>query len=123
MMSRIKGPIRPKLLLLVLAVLVPALAVVGSSVAASRHSSSIPAAHVWITTADGTYKLTDMGTVPFTSAQSSAPTIVIDPSRSFQTMDGFGGAITDASAYVLYGMSSSGPATAMRAYVAGRQRQ
>ena len=114
MMSHIKGPIRPRLLLLVLAVLVAAPAVVGSSVAASRHSSSMPAAHVWITTADGTYKLTDMGTVPFTSAQSSAPTIVIDPSRSFQTMDGFGGAITDSSAYVLYGMSPSGRATAMR---------
>src|ERR1700759_4608428 len=66
-----------------------------SAVETSRAAGRSTSAHVWITTADGADKLTDAGTVPFTSAQPSAPTIVVDPTRSFQTMDGFAGAITD----------------------------
>jgi glucosylceramidase len=58
--------------------------------------------HVWLTTPDGKYKMSDMGTVAFDSAAPTALTAVIDPSRSFQRMDGFGGAITDSSAVVLY---------------------
>ena len=55
-----------------------------------------------------------MGTVPFTSTRSSAPTIVVDPTRRFQTMAGFGGAITDSSAVVLYRLSPAARARAMR---------
>jgi glucosylceramidase len=60
------------------------------------------AAHVWITTADGADKLSDLGTVDFSTASSTAPTVVVDPTQTFQTMQGFGGAITDSSASVLY---------------------
>lgn len=61
-----------------------------------------PSAHVWITTADGTDKLADLGTVPFSTASTNVQTVVVDPTQTFQTMTGFGGSITDASASVLY---------------------
>ena len=87
---------------------------VTSSPAAATHSSSADQARVWITTADGRDKLTYMGQVPFTTGQPSVPTIVVDPSRRFQTMDGFGGAITDSSAVVLYRLSPAARAATMR---------
>jgi glucosylceramidase len=46
-----------------------------------------------------------MGSVPFTSTSPTAPTVVVDPSRTFQRMSGFGGAMTDSSATVLYRLS------------------
>ena len=84
------------------------------SSAASSRSAAPAAAHLWLTTADGTYKLTDMGEIPFGAGQPTVPTVVVDPSRTFQTMDGFGGAITDSSAVVLYRMSPAARAAAMR---------
>ncbi|MGH6654920.1 MAG: glycoside hydrolase family 30 protein, partial [Actinocrinis sp.] len=72
------------------------------------------AAHVWVTTPDGTDKLSDLGTVAFGGAATTAPTVVIDPTQTFQTMRGFGGAITDSSATVLYGMSPAARAATMR---------
>ena len=76
-------------------------------------------ARVWVTTPDGTDTMADLGTVPFTgtpaaSTPSTAPTVVVDPSRSFQTMSGFGAAITDSSASVLYTLSPQARATAMQ---------
>ena len=85
-----------------------------SAPAAATHPSSADQARVWVTTADGRDKLTYMGQVPFTTGQPSVPTIVVDPSRRFQTMDGFGGAITDSSAVVLYRLSPAARAATMR---------
>src|SRR5260370_30023545 len=62
-------------------------------------------AHVWVTTPNGADKLRDLGTVAFSSAPATAPTIVVDPTLTFQTMQGFGGAITDSAATVLYPLS------------------
>jgi glucosylceramidase len=70
-------------------------------------------AQVWITTADGTDKLSDLGTVPFSTAPSTAPTVVVDPSETYQTMTGFGGSITDASASVLYTLPATQRAQVM----------
>ncbi len=97
-----------------LALLTGAAVLIGAWPAAGRATRTAAAARLWLTTADGRYKLTDMGTVPFTSAQSSAPTIVLDSTRRFQTMAGFGGAITDSSAVVLYRLSPAARARAMR---------
>ncbi len=72
------------------------------------------AAHVWITTPDGSLKMSDQGTVPFTSDVPTVPTVVVDPSRTFQTMTGFGASITDSSASVLYGLSAAARAATMR---------
>jgi glucosylceramidase len=55
-----------------------------------------------------------MGSVPFTSTTPTAPTVVVDPTRTFQTMSGFGGAITDSSATVLYRLSPQARQAAMR---------
>ena len=70
-------------------------------------------AHVWITTADGTDKLSDLGTVDFSTAPSTAPTVVVDPTLTYQTMQGFGGAITDSSATVLYTLPAAQRAQVM----------
>ncbi len=72
------------------------------------------AAHVWITTPDGALKMSDQGSVPFTTATPSATTVTIDGSRTFQTMTGFGGSITDSSATVLYRMSPGARDATMR---------
>jgi glucosylceramidase len=71
-------------------------------------------AHVWVTTPNGTDKLSDLGTVAFGSAATTAPTIVVDPTLTFQTMRGFGGAITDSSATVLYRLSPAAREATMR---------
>ncbi|MEA2160557.1 MAG: glucosylceramidase [Solirubrobacteraceae bacterium] len=73
--------------------------------AGAADSAPMSTAHVWLTTPDGRYKMSDMGSVPFASTTPTAPTVVVDPSRSFQRMSGFGGAITDSSAAVLYRLS------------------
>ena len=76
-----------------------ATAFAGVGVSAAAPPSDL--AHVWITTPDGTDKMADLGTVAFTDSASTAPTVVIDASRTFQTMVGVGASITDSSATVL----------------------
>jgi glucosylceramidase len=71
-------------------------------------------ARVWVTTPDGADKLSDLGTVSFGGAATSAPTIVVDPTQTFQTMQGFGGSITDSSASVLYGLAPTARQATMR---------
>jgi glucosylceramidase len=82
--------------------------------AVDQHNPSRDAAQVWITTPDGANKMTDAGTVPFTSTPATAPTVVVDPSRTFQTMSGFGASITDSSAAVLYSLPPQARDDAMR---------
>jgi glucosylceramidase len=60
-----------------------------------------PAAHVWVTTPDGSEQMQDRGTVPFTVGGSDRLTITVDPSLHYQTIDGVGASITDSSASVL----------------------
>jgi glucosylceramidase len=71
-------------------------------------------AHVWVTTPDGADKLSDLGTVAFSGGPVTAPAIVVDPTLTFQAMRGFGGAITDSSAAVLYGLSPAVREATMR---------
>jgi hypothetical protein len=89
------------------ATLVPA----GGALAAGP--APVPA-HVWVTTPDGQDKLSDLGTVTFGTAPVTAPTIVVDPTLTYQRMQGFGGAITDSSATVLYRLSPAARAATMR---------
>src|ERR1700730_15086998 len=72
-------------------------------------------AHVWVTTPDGTDKLTPLAPATFGNSMPTAPTIVVDPTLTYQTMQGFGGAITDSSATVLYRLSPAARAGTMRA--------
>jgi len=64
-----------------------------------------PAAHVWITTPDGSKKLTDSGSVSFGRTAPGHETVIVDPTRKFQTMTGFGGSLTDSSVTVLSELS------------------
>jgi glucosylceramidase len=84
-----------------------------SAASTADHVPVSPTAQVWITTANGADELTDEGTVGFSTAPSSAPTVVVDPTQTFQTMTGFGGSITDASASVLYTLPAAQRAQVM----------
>ena len=84
-----------------------------NATAAAAPAPPAASAHVWITTADGADKLSDLGTVGFSTAASSAPTVVVDPTLTYQTMQGFGGAITDSSATVLYTLPAAQRAAVM----------
>ncbi len=104
--------------LLAAGVLVAAAGAGGLNAAAAAAAPVAPmpgatSAHVWITTADGTDKLSDLGTVDFSTAPSTAPTVVVDPTLTYQTMQGFGGAITDSSATVLYTLPAAQRAQVM----------
>ncbi|HZC73621.1 MAG TPA: glycoside hydrolase family 30 beta sandwich domain-containing protein [Jatrophihabitans sp.] len=81
---------------------------------ASTGDTASLSAHVWITTPDGADRLTDLGSVPFGDASPDVPTVVVDPTLRYQTMQGFGGSITDSSATVLYRMSAGARAATMR---------
>jgi glucosylceramidase len=74
---------------------------------------SSPQVKVWITTADGQQKLTGQVPVAFSLSPPADVTVTVDPTRSFQTMTGFGGSITDSSAAVLYSLSPSARDAAM----------
>ena len=67
--------------------------------------AALPSAHAWVTTPDGTMRMSDQGTVPFRPGGSDRLTITVDPSRTYQRMDGFGASITDSSAVVLSRLS------------------
>jgi glucosylceramidase len=99
--------------------LIGGLVVAGSSIvpvasADDGHRSSPVAAHVWLTTPDGTNRLADKGTVAFGTASPTAPTVVVDPTLTYQRMQGFGAAITDSSASVLSGLSPAARTATMR---------
>ena len=89
------------------------LAPVGAFAGEARGPAPV-SAHVWVTTPDGAHKLSDLGTVAFSGALATAPTIVVDPTLTFQSMQGFGGAITDSSATVLYRLSPAARVATMR---------
>jgi glucosylceramidase len=84
-----------------------------AATAAARPTPSVQA-RVWLTTVDRTQLLRENAPVTFHEGTSTAPTIVVDPTRSYQSVDGFGAAITDSSASVLYRLSPAARYQAMR---------
>src|SRR3954471_15782391 len=87
-------PMRPRLF--------PAVLAAAVLIAAAPATAAPPTAREWLTTPDGAFKLADRGSVPFRPGGSERLTVTVDPSREYQTMDGFGASITDSSAQVLY---------------------
>ncbi len=78
-----------------------------SSGVATASASASPrpptvSARVWLTTVDQSRLLREQPAVEFREGSSTQPTIVVDPDRAYQRMDGFGASITDSSAAVLY---------------------
>lgn len=71
--------------------------------ASGRHDE--PRARVWVTTPDRAELMAERPPVTFGTAPSAHPTIVVDPDRAYQAVDGFGASITDSSAQVLTGLS------------------
>jgi glucosylceramidase len=64
-------------------------------------AADTPPVRVWITTPDGAQRLAPADPATFTPGGSDQLTITVDPTRSYQTMRGFGASITDSSAVVL----------------------
>ncbi len=58
-------------------------------------------AQAWLTTGDQRSLLALQAPIPFYSAAGSGNVIVVDPSVRYQTIEGFGASITDASAYLI----------------------
>ncbi|MEV4555438.1 glycoside hydrolase family 30 beta sandwich domain-containing protein [Kitasatospora sp. NPDC049285] len=71
-------------------------------------------ARVWITTPDGTSRLTESAPATFGDAPTDSPAVVVDPTLTYQRMRGFGASITDSSAAVLSGLSPAARDDAMR---------
>jgi glucosylceramidase len=111
--------VRPTSALLVslatgLALTLPVLPAGSAGAVAKSPQRDGPQARVWVTTPDGTEKLSDQGTVAFHRGGSAALTITVDPSRAYQRMVGFGASITDSSAQVLYRLDPATRAATMR---------
>jgi len=90
-------------------------AVVPPAAASADHPGGpAPAARVWVTSPDRAELMHDRGTVAFGTRPSGELTITVDPSRTYQSMDGFGASITDSSAAVLYRLDPAAREQAMR---------
>lgn len=81
---------------------------------AAAATSDGPRARVWVTTVDRAQQLTEAAPVRFGRGSSPDPTIVVDPSRTYQRMDGVGASITDSSAAALYRLPRAARDEAMR---------
>ncbi|MFL5862791.1 MAG: glycoside hydrolase family 30 protein, partial [Solirubrobacteraceae bacterium] len=80
------------------ATLVAAMLVGALSAAGAKSESS---ARVWMTTGDQKNLLTEQPPNALGTPVDGAPTVTIDPSTSYQPIEGLGASITDSSAHVL----------------------
>lgn len=65
-------------------------------------ASVLPIVQVWLSTADRRLRLQRQPDVDMTARSTSSPDdVVIDPQKRFQTMVGFGAAMTDSSAWLI----------------------
>lgn len=73
--------------------------------AAAVHPKATTTAQVWLTstTSAGTLaqQLAEQAPVSFTNQTSQTPQIAVNASTTYQTIQGFGGAMTDSSAYLI----------------------
>ncbi|GGL05930.1 glycoside hydrolase family 30 protein [Mangrovihabitans endophyticus] len=99
-----------------LAVTLTMTAAAPASASSGHHDrwSHAPRARVWMTTVDRSQLLREQDPVTFHRGTSTAPTIVLDPSRTYQRMDGFGASLTDSSATVIYRLPAATRADTMR---------
>ena len=83
-----------------------------------------PSVGVTLTKANLGVKLEPMRSVRFSSARTYARTLTVNPSVAYQRMIGFGGAMTDSSAWLLYDeLSPEQRAVAMRALFSSGARR
>lgn len=79
----------------------------GLTTVPAAEASSAPQARVWVTTPDRAELMHERPRVTFGTTPSTHPTIVVDPDRRYQTVDGFGASITDSSAELLAGRADT----------------
>ena len=60
-----------------------------------------PGVRAWLTTGDKSSLLAEQPPSALAAPDPAAPTIAVDPSRSYQRIEGFGASITDSSAHLL----------------------
>ncbi len=61
-------------------------------------------AEAWLTTADQSVLFQRRASLPFANAINAHPCIAVDAAHSYQSMDGFGFALTGGSAYLIRGL-------------------
>lgn len=66
-------------------------------------TNSPPSARIWLSTPDQSHRLSRMADAP-ASTSAVGPVVAIDPTRRYQLIQGFGAAITDASAELIAGL-------------------
>lgn len=81
-----------------------------AALATSLHApqaAAIGGVEVWLTTGDQSHKLEQQPDVSFSSGgRSNSLKIPVDESRQYQSMDGFGAALTDSAAWLISNMLS-----------------
>ncbi|MEE4546351.1 RICIN domain-containing protein [Streptomyces sp. V4-01] len=75
--------------------------------ASSAQAANGPTISAWITTPDRAQLLTPGQTTTLGTGTSQSHTITVDPSQTYQSVDGFGASITDSSASLLAGLPSA----------------
>jgi glucosylceramidase len=79
----------------------------------SAISAAAQTVTVYQTNADQSALLTHESSVAFVSQANGTTTVTITPSVTYQQMDGFGAAMTDSSAYLIYNKLTSAQQTAL----------
>ena len=74
---------------------------VAACIVAPAAEAATPKVQVWETTADQAKLLARQPDIALKPVKAAGTVIAVDPAHAFQTMAGFGAAMTDASAYVL----------------------
>ncbi|MEO8547418.1 MAG: glycoside hydrolase family 30 beta sandwich domain-containing protein [Sphingomicrobium sp.] len=74
---------------------------------ATLHEPTPTTARWWLTTADQSQKLAEQPPIPLGAGPATAVTIHVDPGQRFQSIVGFGAAITDASAILIQAMPAA----------------
>jgi len=62
---------------------------------------ALPVVELWVSTADRKLKLLQQPDIPMSVRGTSTADVVIDVQKTYQTMEGFGAAMTDSSAWLL----------------------
>ena len=81
------------------------------SCSVSLHTTAFRAGQTvqaWLTTSNGSSQLTPQPNITFGSNTGNASTVRVNESQTFQQMTGFGAAVTDSSAWLIYNKMSSG---------------
>jgi glucosylceramidase len=77
------------------------LAIVVALACAAPSPAHGPGARAWLTTGDRSSLLAEQPPEALGAPDSAAPTIAVDPTRSYQRIEGLGASITDSSAHLL----------------------